>query len=154
MIERPYYLNQLLRAKDTDFIKIITGIRRSGKSTLLEMLKKHLFTQASQKITSSTSAMSRSLVSVGKGRDALCVHQRAYHGACPSLLPSHRRGTGARRMGESHQRAESDVSTRYLHHWLKLASLLRRVSDLHHRTVHRNQSVPVVAFRIHDIPRL
>ena len=42
MIERPYYLNQLLRAKDTDFIKIITGIRRSGKSTLLEMLKKHL----------------------------------------------------------------------------------------------------------------
>lgn len=45
MIERPYYLNQLLRAKDTDFIKIITGIRRSGKSTLLEMLKKHLLTQ-------------------------------------------------------------------------------------------------------------
>ena len=45
MIERPYYLNQLLRAKDTDFIKIITGIRRSGKSTLLQMLKKHLLTQ-------------------------------------------------------------------------------------------------------------
>ena len=30
MIERPYYLNQLLRAKDTDFIKIITGNLNGG----------------------------------------------------------------------------------------------------------------------------
>lgn len=42
MINRPYYLNQLWKARHTDFIKIITGIRRSGKSTLLQLFKNAL----------------------------------------------------------------------------------------------------------------
>lgn len=35
MISRDFYLEQLITQKDTDFIKIITGIRRCGKSSLL-----------------------------------------------------------------------------------------------------------------------
>lgn len=35
MIERPLYLNKLKRYKDKDLIKVITGIRRCGKSVLL-----------------------------------------------------------------------------------------------------------------------
>ena len=36
------YLNRLIEAKDTEFIKVITGVRRSGKSTLLLMFKNFL----------------------------------------------------------------------------------------------------------------
>lgn len=35
MIERPAYLNQLIKYKDKDIIKVITGVRRCGKSVLL-----------------------------------------------------------------------------------------------------------------------
>lgn len=42
MIQRPIYMNQLLKFKDKHVIKIITGIRRSGKSTLLKLFKQHL----------------------------------------------------------------------------------------------------------------
>ena len=37
MINREIYMNKLLSYKDTEFIKVITGIRRCGKSTLLEL---------------------------------------------------------------------------------------------------------------------
>ena len=46
MIEREYYLHQLITAKDTDFIKIITGIRRCGKSTLLALFAEYLREQS------------------------------------------------------------------------------------------------------------
>ena len=42
MIERNEYLSILKRFKDKELIKVITGIRRCGKSTLLEMYKDYL----------------------------------------------------------------------------------------------------------------
>ena len=42
MVIRENYLNTLIDAKDTEFIKVITGVRRSGKSTLLLMFKEYL----------------------------------------------------------------------------------------------------------------
>lgn len=42
MIKREMYLNRLIDSKDTEFIKVITGVRRSGKSTLLLMFKEYL----------------------------------------------------------------------------------------------------------------
>ena len=42
MITREFYLNRLIETKDTEFIKVITGVRRSGKSTLLLMFKEYL----------------------------------------------------------------------------------------------------------------
>ena len=42
MIERNEYLDILKRFKDKELIKIVTGIRRCGKSTLLEMYKDYL----------------------------------------------------------------------------------------------------------------
>lgn len=42
MIIRENYLKKIIDAKDTDFIKVITGVRRSGKSTLLLMFRDYL----------------------------------------------------------------------------------------------------------------
>ncbi|MFC6202806.1 ATP-binding protein [Lactiplantibacillus nangangensis] len=42
MIQRPAYLKQLIQLKDTDFIKIITGVRRAGKSVLLKLYRDYL----------------------------------------------------------------------------------------------------------------
>jgi len=40
LIERKEYLEKLSAYKDKDIIKVVTGLRRSGKSTLLEIFKK------------------------------------------------------------------------------------------------------------------
>lgn len=48
MILRDGYLNQMIKYLDTEFIKVITGVRRSGKSFLLKMLKEHLADQNKQ----------------------------------------------------------------------------------------------------------
>ena len=42
MIERPHYLNLLKTYRDVPLVKILAGIRRCGKSTILEMLKDDL----------------------------------------------------------------------------------------------------------------
>ncbi len=42
LIEREKYMNKLIRVMETPDIKVITGIRRSGKSKLLEAFKKYI----------------------------------------------------------------------------------------------------------------
>lgn len=42
LINRKEYLDKLLSYKDKDLIKVVSGLRRSGKSTLLELYHKHL----------------------------------------------------------------------------------------------------------------
>lgn len=42
MILRPYYLDALKACRDIPLVKILSGIRRSGKSTILDMLKEDL----------------------------------------------------------------------------------------------------------------
>lgn len=48
MIARDSYLNQMIKYLDTEFIKVITGVRRSGKSFLLKLLKERLTDQNKQ----------------------------------------------------------------------------------------------------------
>ena len=45
MIKRDKYINQLIDFKDNDLVKVITGVRRSGKSSLLIMFKEYLLEQ-------------------------------------------------------------------------------------------------------------
>ncbi len=42
LINRPQYLNQLIKNKDIDLAKIVTGIRRCGKSSLLDLFHEYL----------------------------------------------------------------------------------------------------------------
>lgn len=49
MILRETYLKKLRQLKDQNIIKVITGIRRSGKSTLMEAFKNELITQGISK---------------------------------------------------------------------------------------------------------
>lgn len=37
LVNRPEYLRQLIQNRDVDLVKIVTGIRRCGKSSLLEL---------------------------------------------------------------------------------------------------------------------
>src|SRR5215469_5017578 len=52
MIQRIIYLNKLISFKDKELIKVVTGIRRCGKSTLLELYSSWLLANgiASQQI--------------------------------------------------------------------------------------------------------
>ncbi len=45
MIKRHRYIEQVKKSLDTEFIKVITGVRRSGKSYLLRMIKDLLLEQ-------------------------------------------------------------------------------------------------------------
>lgn len=45
MIDRPMYVNKIMAYTDTPFIKILTGVRRCGKSTILKMIMEKLQTQ-------------------------------------------------------------------------------------------------------------
>jgi uncharacterized protein len=42
LINRPEYLKQLVENKDVDLVKIVTGIRRCGKSSLLDLFHQYL----------------------------------------------------------------------------------------------------------------
>lgn len=45
MLKRKSYLDWLISAKDSDFIKVITGVRRSGKSVILQQYQHYLLEQ-------------------------------------------------------------------------------------------------------------
>ena len=45
MIDRPLYVNKIMAYVDTPFVKILTGVRRCGKSTILKMIMERLKTE-------------------------------------------------------------------------------------------------------------
>ena len=49
MIERPNYLEELISFKEKDLIKIVTGIRRCGKSTLFDLYIEYLLSNGVNK---------------------------------------------------------------------------------------------------------
>lgn len=45
MIDRPLYVDKIMAYADTPFVKILTGVRRCGKSTILKMIMERLKTE-------------------------------------------------------------------------------------------------------------
>lgn len=45
MIKRPSYINEISKFIDVPIVKILAGVRRSGKSTILEMIKEELLSR-------------------------------------------------------------------------------------------------------------
>lgn len=45
MIDRPLYMDKIMAYTDTPFVKILTGMRRCGKSTILKMIMERLKTE-------------------------------------------------------------------------------------------------------------
>lgn len=45
MIDRPLYMDKIMAYTDTPFVKILTGVRRCGKSTILKMIIERLKTE-------------------------------------------------------------------------------------------------------------
>ena len=54
MIERPADLANLNRWKDKDVIKVITGVRRCGKSTLMGIFKQNLIDNGINEVQTQT----------------------------------------------------------------------------------------------------
>ena len=48
-LERPDYLNWLIRQKDKQIIKVVTGVRRCGKSTIFEIYRDYLLAHGVQR---------------------------------------------------------------------------------------------------------
>lgn len=44
LIQRPTYLDRALMFRDTDLVKVVTGVRRCGKSSLLRLVREHIET--------------------------------------------------------------------------------------------------------------
>ena len=42
MINRPLYVDKIMAYTDTPFVKVLTGVRRCGKSTILKMIMEKL----------------------------------------------------------------------------------------------------------------
>ena len=42
LIQRPTYLERALMFRDTDLVKVVTGVRRCGKSSLLQLVREHI----------------------------------------------------------------------------------------------------------------
>ena len=53
--KRDIYLNKLIAFQDTEPIKVVTGIRRCGKSCLMQCIAEDLRAEGSMKNTSSLS---------------------------------------------------------------------------------------------------
>ena len=49
MVKRKEYLEKLIKSKDKQIIKVVTGVRRCGKSTLLEQYQKYLLENGVEK---------------------------------------------------------------------------------------------------------
>ena len=45
MINRPIYIDKIMAYTDTPFVKILTGVRRCGKSTILKLIMQKLQTE-------------------------------------------------------------------------------------------------------------
>ena len=45
MIYRPMYVDKIMAYVNTPFVKILTGVRRCGKSTILKMIMEKLQTE-------------------------------------------------------------------------------------------------------------
>ena len=73
MIQRVEYLNSLISFKDKKLIKVITGIRRCGKSTLLELFQNHL-------LSNNINAEQIIFINLEEGEyDEIENHKQLYH---------------------------------------------------------------------------
>lgn len=84
LIQRTEYLNKLIAFKDKSIIKIITGIRRCGKSTLMEIFQSYLLENGVEK---------RQIIHINfedfdfrEFRDAAKLHSYVKENMCPDKM--------------------------------------------------------------------
>ena len=81
LIQRPDYLNFLIEWKDQQIIKVVTGIRRCGKSTLFDLFRDYLYSVGVEEVQ---------IISVNfeeAENDELCDHQTLYYYVKSKMQP-------------------------------------------------------------------
>lgn len=81
LIQRPDYLNFLIEWKEQQIIKVVTGIRRCGKSTLFDIFRDYLY---------SAGVEEGQIISVNfeeAENDELCDYQTLYHYVKSKMQP-------------------------------------------------------------------
>lgn len=81
IIQRPDYLNFLVEWKDRQIIKVVTGIRRCGKSTLFDLFRDYLYSIGTEEVQ---------IISVNfeeAENDELCDHQTLYRYVKSKMQP-------------------------------------------------------------------
>lgn len=58
MINRPSYVDRIMAYTDTPFVKVLTGVRRCGKSTVLKMIMQRLQEERGFRRTGSSACVS------------------------------------------------------------------------------------------------
>ena len=84
LIPRQEYLQDLIDFQDKDLIKVVTGIRRCGKSTLLEQFKKHLLKTGVAK--KQIIALSFDDLSIDKLQDYHVLHDYILNNILPNKM--------------------------------------------------------------------
>ena len=64
LINRPIYMEQLISFREKQIIKVITGIRRCGQSTLFDLYCEYLQNDGVQKIRSSGSILKILIITI------------------------------------------------------------------------------------------
>ena len=138
LINRPEYLEKLIKwSADTTLIKIITGVRRCGKSKLLDLFKSHL-------LANGTSESQIHKIDLDLLENKWLHEPTAlYNHILIKLCILGRSPAGQRLAGSSQQPAEQRQH-RFISDRIKCIYVFQQAGDFIGRPVYRNKNATIV----------
>ncbi len=149
MIERKEYINLLEKWRDKKAIKVVTGIRRCGKSSLLRMFREKLLSDG----VSEEQVQNFNFKDLDNEPflDYKILYAHVKQNLCPdkmNYLFFDENADGGK-FPESDRQPVPARQRRHLRYWQQCLPALRRNSHPAHRKIHRNQALPFLLPRIH-----
>lgn len=144
---RGRYLEEAMLFRDTDLIKVITGVRRCGKSSLLELIRITIESEGGRWPRFCERQPGKQGCGHQDGRPALRSHSRVPVGQ-GAHLRLHRRAPENRWLAGCGQCDEGRLRLRHLSHGLERVSSLERAGHLSVRALRRGKDAAPVLLRV------